>query len=151
MSVDNSANNRSLGTVVTGVIGEDVHIVGIKIIERALNDSGCKVSALGAQVSQEEFIEAAVETNADAILISSFSGHAVFLVHSFRGKCAEAGLGDILIYIGGYLLLKEELWEEVEKTFKNLGMDRVYPPGTSPTKVMEDLKSDILFRRRASK
>lgn len=144
-------DNKSMGTVVTGVIGEDVHVVGIKIIERALNDAGFKVNSLGAQVSQEEFIDAAVETNADAILISSFSGHAAILVRSFRDKCAEAGLGDILFYIGGSLLLKEELWEEVEKKFKELGMDRVYPPGISPTRVLEDLKTDISLRRRVRK
>ncbi|MGI6317741.1 MAG: cobalamin-dependent protein [Dethiobacteria bacterium] len=61
------ADNNIQGTVVTGVIGEDVHIVGIRIIEQALNDNGFKVSSMGAQVSQEEFINAALETNADAI------------------------------------------------------------------------------------
>lgn len=146
MSVDNK-----LGTVVIGVIGEDVHIVGIKIMERALNDAGFKVNFLGAQVSPEEFIEAAVETNADAILISSFSGHAEILVQLFKDKCAEAGLGDVLLYIGGSLLLIEERWEEVEKKFKKLGFDRVYAPGSSPTRAVEDLKTDILLRRRARK
>ena len=33
------AENRLQGTAVTGVIGEDVHIVGIRIIERALMDA----------------------------------------------------------------------------------------------------------------
>ena len=81
------ALNKSKGNIVTGVIGEDVHIVGIRIIEHALNDAGFKVNSLGAQVSQEEFLNAALETNADAILISSFSGHAELLVRSFRDKC----------------------------------------------------------------
>ncbi|HHT47334.1 MAG TPA: methylaspartate mutase subunit S [Firmicutes bacterium] len=141
------ADNNIKGTVVTGVIGEDVHIVGIRIIEQALNDNGFKVSSMGAQVSQEEFINAALETNADAIFISSFSGHAEILVRSFRDKCTEAGLNDIILYIGGSLLLREEQWEEVEKKFKDLGFNRVYPPGTSPTRAIEDLKKDILLRR----
>ena len=46
------ADNNIKGTVVTGVIGEDVHIVGIRIIEQALNDNGFKVSSMGAQVSK---------------------------------------------------------------------------------------------------
>lgn len=142
------ADNKLQGTAVTGVIGEDVHIVGIRIIEQALSDAGLKVNSLGAQVSQEEFINAALETNADAILISSFSGHAEILVRSFRDKCIEAGLNDIILYIGGSLLLSEELWEQVEKKFKDLGFDRVYPPGTSPTGAVEDLKMDISLRRR---
>ena len=68
------------GTLVTGVIGEDVHIIGIRIVEHALRRAGFKIVALGAQVSQEEFVEAAIETNADAILISSLGGHANILV-----------------------------------------------------------------------
>jgi methylaspartate mutase sigma subunit len=111
-------NNTLKGTVVTGVIGEDVHIVGIRIIEHALNDYGFKVHSLGAQVSQEEFINAALETDADAILVSSFSGHAEILVRSFRERCIEAGLNDIILYIGGSLLLSEERWDEVEKNLK---------------------------------
>ena len=142
------AVNKLQGTAVTGVIGEDVHIVGIRIIERALIDAGIKVSSLGAQVSQEEFINAALETNADAILVSSFSGHAEILVRSFRDKCIEAGLDNIILYIGGSLLLSEENWDQVEKKFKELGFDRVYPPGTSPTRAVEDLKTDISHRRR---
>jgi methylaspartate mutase sigma subunit len=134
------------GNIVTGVIGEDVHIVGIRIIENALSDSGFKVHSLGGQVSQEEFIKAAQETNADAILISSFSGHAEILVRSFREKCAEAGLDNVILYIGGSLLLRDENWEEVEAKFKKLGFDRVYPPGTSPTKAIKDLENDISNR-----
>ncbi len=140
------ADFKLQGIAVTGVIGEDVHVVGIRIIERALIDAGISVSSLGAQVSQEEFINAALETNADAILVSSFSGHAEILVRSFRDKCIEAGLEKIILYIGGSLLLSEERWEEVEKKFKDLGFDRVYPPGTSPTKAVEDLKTDISHR-----
>ena len=88
-------------------------------------DAGIKVTSLGAQVSQEEFINAALETNADAILVSSFSGHAEILVRSFRDKCIEAGLDNIILYIGGSLLLSEENWDQVEKKFK---VYRVYPP-----------------------
>mgnify|MGYP000950087393 CR=1 FL=1 len=142
------AENNLKGTVVTGVIGEDVHIVGIRIIEHALSDYGFKVHSLGAQVSQEEFINAALETNADAILISSFSGHAEILVRSFREKCIEAGLNDIILYIGGSLLLSEERWDEVEKKFTELGFNRVYPPGTSPTKAVQNLVEDISLQRR---
>lgn len=141
-----NASKKFKGNIVTGVIGEDVHIVGIRIIEHALNDSGFNVHSLGGQVSQEEFINAALETNADAILISSFSGHAEILVRSFREKCDEAGLDNIILYIGGSLLLSDEKWEQVEEKFKKLGFDRVYPPGTSPTKAIKDLENDISIR-----
>ena len=53
-------------TIVTGVIGADAHAVGNKIIAFALQQAGFKVVNLGVMVAQEEYIEAALETNADA-------------------------------------------------------------------------------------
>ena len=138
-----STENTIKGVAVTGVIGEDVHVVGIRVIERALSDNGFKVHSLGAQVSQEEFIQAALETNADAILVSSLSGHAEILVHSFRDKCVEAGLGDIILYIGGNLVLSEAQMGNAENIFKELGFNRVYLPGVTPYQVLEDLTEDI--------
>jgi methylaspartate mutase sigma subunit len=141
-------NNESKGTLVTGVIGEDVHVVGIRILEYALGEAGFRVVPLGSQVSQKEFVEAAIETDADAILVSSLSGHAESLVPGLREKCIEADLSDVLLYLGGYLLVGEMPWEGAENKFKELGFDRVYPPGTSPTQVIADLEADILSRRR---
>jgi len=142
------SENVNKGVAVTGVIGEDVHVVGIRVIERALNESGFKVHSLGAQVSQEEFIQAALETNADAILVSSLSGHAEILVNTFRAKCVEAGLADIILYIGGNLVMSEAQMEKAESIFKDLGFDGVYLPGTTPYKVVEDLTADVARKRR---
>jgi methylaspartate mutase sigma subunit len=145
-----TAQEETKGTVVTGVIGEDVHVVGMRIIEHALAAAGFKVNSLGAQVSREEFIQAALETAADAILVSSFSGHAEILAESFRDMCVEAGLRDVILYIGGYLGVSEEPWEGVEARFKKLGFDRVYPPGTSPNRVVQDLAEDVRARKKAA-
>jgi methylaspartate mutase sigma subunit len=141
-------NDKKIGTVILGVIGEDVHIVGARILEYALRDAGFKVVSLGAQVSQEEFLNAAIETNADAILISSFSGHAGLLVSGFKEKYTEAGFSNVILYIGGYLILEEKPWEEVSKKYLQMGFNRAYPPGTTPTTVIEDLKRDLAFLRR---
>ena len=129
-------------TLVTGVIGEDVHIVGIRIVEHALRNAGFKIIPLGAQVSQEEFIDAAVETKADAILVSSLSGHANILVPGLREKCEEAGLQDIRLYLGGQLVIGESRWEDAERMFKDMGFDRVYPPNAPLDRVIEDLVAD---------
>jgi methylaspartate mutase sigma subunit len=143
-----SDNKTFKGTVVTGVIGEDVHIVGVRILEYALGEAGYKVVPLGSQVSQKEFIGGAIESNADAILISSLSGHAEALVPGLREKCVEAGLKDIIIYLGGYLVVGTTAWEEAEKKFKAMGINRVYPPGTSPALAIEHLVADIAAHRR---
>lgn len=62
-------------TLVLGVIGADVHAVGNKILDHALTLAGFHIVNIGVMVSQEDFINAAVETAADAILVSSLYGH----------------------------------------------------------------------------
>ncbi|MBI5445923.1 MAG: methylaspartate mutase subunit S [Deltaproteobacteria bacterium] len=136
------------GTVITGVIGDDVHVVGVRILEYALGQAGFRVVPLGTQVSQKEFVEAAIESNADAVLISSLSGHAERLIPGLRERCVEAGRSDLLLYLGGYLVVGEMPWEGVESKFRSMGIDRVYPPRTSPARALEDLKADISARRR---
>lgn len=141
------AEDGAKGTLVTGVIGEDVHIIGIRIAEHALREAGFHIVSLGAQVPQEEFIEAAVETNADAILVSSLGGHAQILIPGLRDKCEEAGLKHILIYLGGQLIIGHSNWEDTEKVFKEMGVDRVYPPNVKLSQVVTDLETDCQRRK----
>jgi methylaspartate mutase sigma subunit len=139
-------DNKELITLVTGVIGDDVHITGIRVLEHALNDAGFKVVSLGIQVSQEEFINAAIETKAAAILISSLSGHGKVLCEGLKDKCLESGLTGVSLYIGGMLAINEP-WEETEKAYKKLGFDRVYPPSTMPDTAVTDLENDLVKRK----
>jgi methylaspartate mutase S subunit len=102
-------------TLVTGVIGSDTHIVGNRILSMALEKAGYKVVALGALTPAAEFVRAAVETDADAILVSSLYGQGELDCRGFRDLCVEAGLEDILIYVGGNLVVGKQTWEEVEQ------------------------------------
>lgn len=139
---------RSKGTVVTGVIGDDVHVIGIRLMEYALRQSGFRVVALGPLASQKEFIEAAIETDADALFVSSLNGHAEIHLPGLRGACVEAGIGDILIYAGGQLTIGKPDWESVRKHFVvQLGLDRVYPSDTGPEVPIRDLDADLAARR----
>ena len=130
-------------TVVLGTIGADAHMVGVWILRRALTEAGFKVVYLGAVVPQQEFIDAAVETNADAILVSSLYGMGVLDCEGMRERCIEAGLKDILLYVGGLLVATEEDWEKTEKRFEDMGFNRVYPPQTLPSTAIADLKKDL--------
>lgn len=129
--------------VVIGVIGSDVHAVGNKIIDRALNDEGFEVINLGVTVSQEEFINAAIESDADAILISSLYGQGELDCRGFGDKCKEAGLNDILLYVGGNICIGKQDFNAVEERFKEMGFNRAYPPGTDINDTIVDLKKDL--------
>jgi len=130
-------------TLVLGVIGADVHAVGNKILSYAFVQAGFKVINLGVMVSQEEFIAAALEAAADAIVVSSLYGHGEIDCRGLREKCDEAGLKGIKLYAGGNLVVGKTDFEDVEKAFLNLGFDRVYPPGTMPEKAIADFSEDL--------
>jgi methylaspartate mutase sigma subunit len=135
-------------TLVTGVIGSDTHIVGNRILSMALEKAGYKVVALGALTPAEDFIRAAVETNADAILVSSLYGQGELDCRGFRDLCVEAGLEDILVYVGGNLVVGKQTWAEVEQRFVAMGFDRAFPPGTRTDDVIRILAEDFAARER---
>jgi methylaspartate mutase sigma subunit len=135
--------------LVTGVIGVDVHAVGNKILEYALRAEGFRVTNLGIMVSQEEFVDAAIETGAVAILVSSLYGHGEIDCRGLREKCIEAGLDRIRLYVGGNVVIGDRRWDEVEPTFLAMGYDRVAPPGTRPSEVIAFLRLDLDWPRQA--
>ncbi len=130
-------------TVVMGVIGSDCHAVGNKILEYAFSEAGYNVVNIGVLSPQEDFIDAAIETDADAILVSSLYGHGEIDCRGLREKCDEAGLKGIKLFVGGNLVVGKQNWDVVYKKFKAMGFDRVYPPGTNPQISIEDLRSDL--------
>jgi len=127
-------------TIVTGVIGADVHAVGNKILALALETAGFDVVNLGVMVTQEEFIAAALETDAAAVLVSSLYGHGEMDCQGLREKCDEAGLADIPLLVGGNLVVGKQDFSEVERRFKNMGFTRVYPPGTAVETAISELR-----------
>lgn len=134
---------RAKLTLITGVIGADTHIVGNRILSMALEKEGFHVVALGALTPAEDFIKAAIETAADAILVSSLYGQGELDCRSFRDMCIEAGLQDILLYVGGNLVIGKQDWSEVEQRFRDMGFDRAFPPGTRTPDVVEMLDADL--------
>lgn len=137
-------------TLVTGVIGSDTHIVGNRILSMALEAAGYRVVALGALTPAEEFVRAAIETAADAILVSSLYGQGELDCRGFRDRCVEAGIGDILLYVGGNLVVGKQPWPEVEKRFTDMGFDRAFPPGTRTDEVIDILARDFGARGPAA-
>jgi len=130
-------------TLVIGVIGADVHAVGIQILDFAFTQAGFHVINLGVMVSQEEYIEAAIESAAEAIVVSSLYGHGELDCRGLREKCVEAGLADILLYVGGNIVVGKQPFEEVEKRFRAMGFDRVFGPGTPPEAAIAALREDL--------
>jgi len=130
-------------TLVLGVIGSDVHAVGNRILDYAFTQAGFKVINIGVLATQEEFIQAAIETNADVLLVSSLYGHGEMDCRGLREKCQETGIGNILMYVGGNLVIGKQDFKSVKERFLAMGFDRIYPPGTMPETPIADLRKDL--------
>ena len=129
-------------TVVLGVIGSDAHVVGITILEQALNAAGFHVENLGVQTSQEEFAEAALAHDADAILVSSLYGHAEQDCDGFHSLLDSHGV-DAQTYIGGNLAVGQDDFETTRETFRELGFNRVFDAETDPEAAIAALRRDL--------
>ena len=132
-----------LAAIVLGVMGADVHAIGNRILAYAFEQAGFKVVNIGVLAAQEEFINAAVETGAKAILVSSLYGHGEIDCPGLREKAVEAGIGRITMYVGGNLVVGKREWKEVEAIYIRMGFDRVYPAGTLPEEAIMQLKQDL--------
>ncbi len=135
------------GVVITGILN-DIHHLGIWFVEKVLEREGYKVVRLGTMLAQEDFIKAAIETAADAVFASCSNGHAEFDCQGLREGFVEAGLPNILLYLGGALSVQPKPWKELESLFLGMGFDRIAPPGTKPEEVIKWLEEDLRKRKQ---
>jgi methylaspartate mutase sigma subunit len=130
-------------TLIMGVIGSDCHAVGNKILERFFSDRGCKVINLGVMVSQDEYIDAAIETSADAILISTLYGQGELYCEGLKDRCIERGIEDVTIYVGGNLVIGKIPKPEAVQRYLDMGFKRAFTSDIELEDVWEILKSDF--------
>ena len=130
-------------TIILGVIGCDCHSVGNKILEAFFTEAGFRVVNLGVMVTQDEFINAAIEANARAILVSSLYGHGEIDCAGFRDRCVERGLDRLLLYVGGNLVVGKTDFAAVEAKFQAMGFDRVFSPNADLPEVAALLRHDL--------
>lgn len=132
--------------VVIGVIGDDIHIVGNRIMQLALEESGCRVFNLRTRNRPEHFVQAALEVHAHAVFVSSLNGEGEHWCSDFRRQFLEAGLTQALLYVGGNVVVGSRSESEVVKLFKGYGFDRVYHQrpdiGAAISDLFEDLRSN---------
>ncbi len=133
-------------TVLLGVIGSDCHAVGNKILEKIFSDGGFNVFNLGVMVTHDEFLDAAVETDAKAILVSSIYGHGELDCEGFRDRAIERGLDSLILYVGGNLVIGKTDVAVVKERFRKMGFDRVFTPDDDLEEAVRLLWKDIRKR-----
>jgi methylaspartate mutase S subunit len=101
---------------------------------------------LGILTPPEEFIKAALDNKADAILMSSLYGMGENDVQGFKENCIKAGLNDVILH---RRKSRVKLTSDDEVKFKKLGFDRVYPPASDVKAAIADLWTDLKAKGKA--
>lgn len=112
--------------VVTGVVGNDIHVVANRLIDLSLQARGYEVFNLGVNTHLEEFFDAAVETGAKVLMISSLNGEAEGWgreVKLLKGK--YKGLDNLIMMIGGNLVVGSGNTDDIITRYKKYGFDLV--------------------------
>ena len=112
--------------VITGVVGNDIHVVANRLIDLSLRARGFEVFNLGVNTYLEEFFDAAVETGAEVLLISSLNGEAEGWGREVKAlKAKYKTLDDLIMMIGGNLVVGSGNAEDIVPRYKNYGFDLV--------------------------
>jgi methylaspartate mutase sigma subunit len=154
MSKEKKEKKAEKAVLILGAIGSDIHYAGIQILEHAFIGARFEVINIGVRRPPEKFIQTAKKYKANAIIVSSLYGQAGQDCEGMRQKCIEFGLDDILLYIGGKLVVGDDLppWQEIEKQFKDYGFNRVYPAERdSVSKAIIDLRKDLGLDKKRKK
>ena len=112
--------------VVTGVVGNDIHVVANRLIDISLEERGFRVFNLGVNTYLEEFLDAVVETDADVLLISSLNGEAEGWCRDLAILKSQYNFKDVTFMIGGNLGVGEMDPEELPPKFREYGFDLVF-------------------------
>lgn len=105
--------------------GLDGHDRGAKVIARALRDAGMEVIYTGIRQTPAMIVEAAIQEDVDAILLSILSGAHMTIFPKIMDLLRANGIDDILVVAGG--ILPDEDIPAIEA----LGIVGNFGPGTN--------------------
>ncbi len=117
--------------------GLDGHDRGAKIIARALRDAGMEVIYTGIRQTPPMIVEAAIQEDVDAVLMSILSGAHLAIFPKVMQMLADNGVDDVLVMAGG--ILPDEDIPAIER----LGIKGNFGPGTSMSTIIDFVRANI--------
>lgn len=117
--------------------GLDGHDRGAKVIARALRDAGMEVIYTGIRQTPEMIVEAAIQEDVDAILMSILSGAHMTLFPKVMELLKKEGVDDILVAAGGILP------DEDVPAIKAMGIKGCFGPGTSTEEIIDFVRNNV--------
>lgn len=117
--------------------GLDGHDRGAKVIARALRDGGMEVIYTGIRQTPEMIVEAAIQEDVDAILMSILSGAHMTLFPKVMELLKQNDVDDMLVAAGG-ILPDEDL-----PAIKEMGIKGCFGPGTPTEEIIKFVKANV--------
>jgi methylmalonyl-CoA mutase C-terminal domain/subunit len=117
--------------------GLDGHDRGAKVIARALRDAGMEVIYTGIRQTPQMIVEAAIQEDVDAILMSILSGAHMAIFPKVMELLEENGADDILVMAGG--ILPDEDIPAIEA----MGIMGNFGPGTPLSTIIEYVRANV--------
>ncbi|HEU5374206.1 MAG TPA: cobalamin B12-binding domain-containing protein [Ktedonobacteraceae bacterium] len=124
--------------------GLDGHDRGAKVIARALRDAGMEVIYTGIRQTPEMIVEAAIQEDVDAILMSILSGAHMAIFPRVMELLKENQVDDVLVAAGGILP------DEDIPAIRELGIQGCFGPGTSTEEIIKFVRANIQADRLAA-
>ena len=130
--------------VLLAKLGLDGHDRGLKVIARAMRDSGFEVVYMGMRVTADQVAQTALQEDVDVVGISILSGAHMRLIPRLTDSLKARQISDdILLLVGGTIP------EDDVEDLHNLGVQGVFPVG-SFTSTMTKFIIDNISRGRSS-
>jgi methylmalonyl-CoA mutase cobalamin-binding domain/chain len=120
--------------VLLGKMGLDGHDRGVKLIARALRDSGIHVIYSGLWQTPRSLAISARDEDADCIACSMMSNSHLVLVPRLIDECAKVGRPDMIVNVGG-IIPQEDVQALLE-----CGVHKVFHTGTSMAEIVDSVR-----------
>ena len=127
--------------VLVAKIGLDGHDRGAKVIATSLRDAGMEVIYTGLRQTPEMVVNTALQEDVDAIGISILSGAHMTVFPKVMALLKEKGLNDVLLTGGGIIP------EDDVKRLNELGVGKLFPPGTTTSAIAAYIKDWVKGHR----
>ena len=130
--------------VLVAKAGLDGHDRGAKVVAAGLRDAGFEVIYTGLRQTPEMIVEAALQEDVDCIGLSVHSGAHMTIFPRVRELLAERAAEGILLTGGGIIP------DADAAALEDLGVGRLFGPGTPLAEVAEYIRGEVQARRASS-
>jgi methylmalonyl-CoA mutase C-terminal domain/subunit len=127
--------------VLVAKVGLDGHDRGAKVIATSLRDAGMEVIYTGLRQTPEMVVNAAIQEDVDAIGVSILSGAHMTVFPKIITLMKENHLTDVLLTGGGIIP------EEDRTRLQELGVGKLFAPGTATTDISEYIRDWVIENR----